>query len=242
MTSCVSSDAGVGQAASALDIRRGSNCHRGTMITNARLLQRISFFAVFCMSLAVLPRVASAGSISITTGPTSATSGSVTENSQTFMFVPVSSDLVKIIGVGDYTATGATSQITLTAGGLISAEAGEVFSLDYEFTFNFTGAGELNWEITSLLQGIIPGPDASGGPITSGESGFFSGNASEAAPLALNNAIWSAELAIDWTGATAGDTLTVTIPNDSIDLAVVPEPSSMLLLGLGSLFLFRRRR
>lgn len=49
---------------------------------------------------------------------------------------------------------------------------------------------------------------------------------------------------INWTGATAGDSLTIDIPENSIDFAVipVPEPASASLLALGGLALLRRKR
>jgi len=195
-----------------------------------------------CAALAWLPTSASAASVTIETGPSSSTIGSVVENSNSFTFSQVSPAWVKVTGVGQYTATGDTSAIILDVGGFISAQTGESISLDYDFTFAITGAGEINWTLTSLLFGFISGPSASGGPITIADSGNVTGTESAGVTFTADNVSWSAKLTANWTGAANGDTLSVTIPENSIDIAVVPEPSAFLLLGLTGIMTLRRKR
>ncbi len=199
--------------------------------------------AVALGALVLLPLTGSAASVIINSGPTAGVSGSVTQNSVTFTTSQVTPARAKVFGDGSYTASGANSAITLSIGGLISALAGESISLDYEFNLNFTGGGSVNWTLTSaLFGGLVTGPSSSGGPILSTNSGLFTGSKSAVVPIAGDSIPWSALLTVNWTGATSGDTLAVSIPTNSIDVAVVPEPSSMLLLGLGGVFLARRRR
>ena len=42
--------------------------------------------------------------------------------------------------------------------------------------------------------------------------------------------------------ARAGDTLTINVPNNCIDLAIIPEPTSMALLGFAGIGLVSRGR
>jgi hypothetical protein len=199
--------------------------------------------AITFAALALLPLTGSAASIIITSGPTAGFSGSVTQNSNTFATSQVTPTQVKVFGNGNYTATGAASVITLSIGGLVSAVATESVSLDYNFNLSFTGSGAVTWTLTSVLAGFFPGPSSTGGPILSTDSGLFTGSKSAVVPApGGNNIPFTATLTVNWNGATSGDTLAVSIPTNSIDLAVVPEPSSMFLLSLGGLFLARRRR
>lgn len=197
--------------------------------------------AVTFAALVLFPLSGSAASIAINS-PTAGTSGAVIQNSNTFAASQVTPTRVKVTGLGDYTATGSSSVITLSIGGLISAEVGESILLDYDFSFTLTGNGQVNWTLNSLLAGFLSGPSDSGGPILRTDSGLVTGSKSTAVPIGGNNVPWSATLTANWTGAASGDTLAFNIPNNSIDIAVVPEPSSILLLGLGGFFFARRRR
>lgn len=195
--------------------------------------------------LVSLPLSVSAASITI--GPIiPGTSGSVIQQpGATYAATQVSSTRVKVTGLGDYTATGSTSAITLSIGGLISAVVGEPLSLDYDFSLILAGSGSVAWSLNTIvtISGFpIPGPSSNGGPITSADNGTFTGSRSAPSPLTVSNVPWSALLTVNWSGATVGDTLQVSIPTNSIDLTVVPEPSSILLVGLGGVLLTRRRR
>ena len=53
--------------------------------------------------------------------------------------------------------------------------------------------------------------------------------------------LWTVEIRYDWTGMAEGDTLAFDIPQNSIDINVVPEPASIALLALGGVMLRRRR-
>lgn len=51
---------------------------------------------------------------------------------------------------------------------------------------------------------------------------------------------WTVEIKYDWTGMGETDTLAFNIPQNSIDINVVPEPASLGLLALGGLLMRRR--
>ncbi|MFO0861029.1 MAG: hypothetical protein U0570_10760 [Phycisphaerales bacterium] len=53
---------------------------------------------------------------------------------------------------------------------------------------------------------------------------------------------WTVAFYFDWSGADDNDTMEFFIPNNSIDIAVVPAPGAAALLGLSGLVAARRRR
>ena len=53
---------------------------------------------------------------------------------------------------------------------------------------------------------------------------------------------WQVTIAYDWTGMASTDTLNFSIPANSIDLQVLPEPATLSMLVLGGLAALRRRR
>ncbi len=53
---------------------------------------------------------------------------------------------------------------------------------------------------------------------------------------------WTVAFYFDWSGADDNDTMEFSIPNNSIDIAVVPAPGAAAMLGLAGLAATRRRR
>jgi len=70
----------------------------------------------------------------------------------------------------------------------------------------------------------------------------YSGSDTGDIPFAINNENFQMVLTITWTGGSAMDVLTINVPNNSIDLAIIPEPTSMALLGFAGIGLVSRRR
>ena len=163
----------------------------------------------------------------------------------------------KLSGTGNWTASGETSSIILTVvGSLSDVSFNDVVGLDYDFTFNLMGGGEVNWTIVTAImpdQGFaaglsIGGPQAQGS-ITSESSERFMDSDEFIVPdngtlFNFTSANFTATITAEWTGAADGDTLELFIPTNSIDFRTepVPEPSSALLLSLSGLMLFRRKR
>jgi MYXO-CTERM domain-containing protein len=165
-------------------------------------------------------------------------------------------------------------------GGLATpAELGDFLALDYEFDLQFTGEGPVSYTVTAGFATIygdayVPRLYSSTNPnlATRGES---SGYLTEAGSYALTGSVttdqlgennfdetasyqWFVSLTAYWSDpdlfnvTKSGDTLTVTVPQNSIDVgrnAVpgvqpptdVPAPSALALLAAGVAFLLRRR-
>lgn len=159
------------------------------------------------------------------------------------------------------------------------AELGDFLALDYEFDLGFTGEGQVSY---SLIAGFRPVHGEAYVPtLYTGTNqnlavqGESSGYLSEAGDYALTGSVttgelsessfdetatyqWVVSLTTYWTDpdlfntTKSGDTLTVTVPQNSIDVgrnAVpgvqppvgVPAPSALALLAAGLAFLLRRR-
>ncbi|MFN0011432.1 MAG: hypothetical protein ACKVS8_07290 [Phycisphaerales bacterium] len=58
----------------------------------------------------------------------------------------------------------------------------------------------------------------------------------------LTHGEWLVSIVFEWTGQAPGDTFNLVIPNDSIDITVVPTPASATLAGLAGLAACKRRR
>lgn len=139
---------------------------------------------------------------------------------------------------------------------------GDFLSLDYEFDIGFTdnqntGSGSVYWELYAGIYDDCCGGDPLG-PFSSPQTGYidsgdiytpgtesFSDSADgyEIYPYGGENFRWEVMLAVYWddedaynVGINSGDTLTVTIPSNSID-AFYQSPNAVPLPGAAWLFL-----
>lgn len=200
-------------------------------------------------SLLCFAQLVSASSISLLSTPTSSNEvGASLIIGNNITAANISSTLTKISGTNSYEADDSGSaSIEIIFSGNLTAEISDSFDLDYDFSFDLTGNGEVTWDITTMVN-VGPGfgfsgPSDSGGPVTSAENGnTISGSNSFVVTENVPNLAFDLTLTLNWTGTSDGDTLDFIIPNNSIDLSVVPEPSSVLMLCLGSLILVRRKR
>lgn len=107
---------------------------------------------------------------------------------------------------------------------------------------NYTATGG-DSQVTLSVGGLISAVTTESVSLDYGFNLSFTGSKSAVVPApGGNNIPFTATPTLNWSCAKLGDTLAVSIPTNFIDLAVVPEPSSMLLLSLGGLFLVRRQR
>lgn len=103
------------------------------------------------------------------------------------------------------------------------------FLVDMDFSAQVTG-GEMTWRFYSVLwtgEWVRASTDMMALP-----SGIMQSLHLESTPLnsAVASGQFSGFLHVDWTGFSPTDTFTITIPENSIDFTVVPEPSAMLLM------------
>jgi len=119
---------------------------------------------------------------------------------------------------------------------------GDSFVLPYEFSISVNGGTISSWTLD--FQVASDDEPRFGSTFGSG-TGTFTGTVSQDQPFSLASGLfdgYDVELNVDWTGFTSGDTITVTVPENSIDFVFVPEPATAALLCLGGLTLVARRR
>ena len=174
--------------------------------------------------------------------------------SETAPFQVFSSDdaTTRLAGAATFTASGSSATLKFNAAGAVKANAGDDLQVSYDFTVDLS-AGTATPSVTGTFTQPLPFPlppltltgSSNGspigpGPLTKTYQGTFD---SGALPIDVNGT-YTVALSVNWTGTAAGDTLTATIPQHSIDLQVVgvPEPSSCAVLGLVGFPLLTRRR
>ena len=118
--------------------------------------------------------------------------------------------------------------------------AGDTFSADLDFTVNVTG-GDLAWNFFGDMNGGAARILTPLAPLPAG--GQLSGAHLVSSPFAdaTDGAYLESYLHIDWTNYSPTDTLSITIPEHSIDVSL-PEPASTGVAGLVMLLLKRRGR
>ena len=90
------------------------------------------------------------------------------------------------------------------------------------------------------LQTVVS--ESSSSPLVGPSSLRYTGVKSAPSPFNVAST-WQGLFTITWTGGLAGDTLGVTVPNNSIDFQLrVPEPSSAAIFAFGGMALISRRR
>lgn len=197
-------------------------------------------YAVFLASGTHAATITGGGIMSSISAPGS---GSVSSSVR----VSRSPTLLKFVGdLNLSTTTGGTSVgNTLDIGGSLTLDPQDVFLVSYDFDVLLVGGGTVNLTTTGTTNfGGITQTISNTETITT--SGNFNFRFSELGTVATEaqSGTWSGQLSFDWIDATAGSSLNITIPNDSIDfeVAAIPEPSSMALALLSGLLVFSRRR
>jgi len=210
--------------------------------------------AAFAGALFSVTSAASAGTITINAGPSFTPGGIVVNNVSLLQPAP---ELIKLVGNATITQPeNVVTTVTLDISGTFTINSGDIASLAYNFnimldsdapaTFTITGNASLLNPFPLALPPITTGPQA----IAANSSMDYSGaKAGDLVSPFTGSGIFSAQLRIDFgPGTMPGDTLTIIIPNDSIDFQVaptaIPEPSTYALLvtGLGALVVRYRRR
>jgi hypothetical protein len=147
-------------------------------------------------------------------------------------------DPYKISGSGSFSNTG-VGTITVSVSGTVSANAGDIFSVYFDTTYDLTG-GTASYSINGLASIPLVPLDI---PFVSGSidqgSNEYTGSQQAESPTNLSSTDFTAELLINWSGT---GNLTVEIPSSSIDisLSAAPEPGCIGLIS-AALFLPRRR-
>lgn len=176
-------------------------------------------------------------------------SSNITAGSESLVVQNVPPAAVKISGDANFTKNN-TSDGTITARiqGRVTANTSEDFFIGYDFGITLTGTGQISFRLEGQVQAFPGGPFITivdqplGTPFTGPGTQPYFGSSRTDIPQSVNNLNFRANLVVSWTGGSAGNTLAVNIPNNSIDLAIIPEPTSMALLGFAGIGLVSRRR
>ena len=138
---------------------------------------------------------------------------------------------LKIFGDASFVSNGTDAEITLQVAGSVTAAAGDRIQADYDFTTNLTG-GNASWMLGGEILLLLDFPfSVSEGPIEPGVNSYDGGGTTVALPFPVDDVGFEGELVIHWNNAQAGDELSVTIPNNSIDFWILSEVELPPLLG-----------
>lgn len=192
---------------------------------------------------------AHAASLSVTSGPTFTPGVTSTLGQQT-----INGNLIKISGNASFTQPGTpVNEIVMTVQGNFSAAEEDSFTFAYDYSATLGGIAPLNYRFEiDLAAGAFSLPNAitDNGTLTPGsnqENGTKTGNLPPLAFTVLGSPVtgtFVARFILDTSTLAPGETLSLTVPGNSIDLLVapVPEPSSFALIGLGATGLLLRKR
>ena len=211
-------------------------------------------------SAAILPLVTvyaisaqvSGGTITVQdTSPNPLVTGAMLLNTESFTATQPTGSSVKLFGTGTFTNNGSNTgdgTIRIPLSGNFTAGQNERLFSTYNFSATRSGSSTgtvtyaVRGEATALGTTLTAG---SSGTVASGAQTYVGSSQSSANPLPLTaSGTYTAYLEITWMDGTAGDTLSINIPQNSIDFLIgtVPEPSSMGLFAIGGLLMARRRR
>jgi hypothetical protein len=149
---------------------------------------------------------------------------------------------IKLQGIQSFTDNdGGGGTIDVSFSGSGTASANDILSVGYHFTLQLNGTGTVTPTVTvnAILLGIFP-VNLSGSLGAAGPGTTDYGPASIQSPPAPvgGAATFTAHAIFNWTGGTAGDTLLINIPPNSIDFALasmaIPEPGAVSLLLLAA--------
>jgi len=217
---------------------------------SSQLLILPARLALFTATALALCASARAGALVATPDNVTTTMSGVTlVGANTFDVTNVPPAGVKITGDATFSKSGAGSAtITASIAGKVTANTSEDFISKYDFSVTLTGAGQVSFTLEGKVQPAPGFPfvtivnEPLGTPFTGPGTKPYNGSSTDDIPASVNNQNFQANLIVTWTGASDGDRLTVNIPNNSIDLAIIPEPTSMALLGFAGVGLLARRR
>ncbi len=157
-------------------------------------------------------------------------------------------DPFKLSGGGTFVSDGTAGSIKATITGTVGIADGEAFYAMWDFTVDLsggTGAYYVNGYVTLPVIGDYPfSTDPKTLPVGSqdyeGEFEFVNPTS-----FSLPSSAFELNVVFEW-DAGAGETFTLDIPDNSIDLSVqpeIPEPSTVCLLAAGMIYLgYQRRR
>ena len=219
-------------------------------------ISSLLYWAVVVIGILGFGRLAFGGAIILyDTSPDSTVSGALIQSDASFTATQAATDFIKLFGGATIMNTGANTgdgvfRIELT--GLANVFRNERLLAYYDFTTTRTGSntGTVTYTLSTTANGNGFGfpvilNASSGDTVTSGtqlHTGFMQSNASQYGPGSAS-CPYTFFLEIAWTDGTAGDTLTLDIPRNSIDFQLsVPVPSSAGFLAIGVPFLGWRRR
>lgn len=192
---------------------------------------------------------AHAASLSVTSGPTFTPGVTSTLGQQT-----INGNLVKVSGSASFTQTASPlNEIVMTLQGTFSAAENDTFTFAYEYSATLSSAVALGYSFEiDLAAGALTLDNAitDSGTLDPGsnfETGFKTGNLPPLAFVLLGSPVsgtFEARFVLNTSTMVNGDSVSITVPGNSIDLSVapVPEPSSFALLGLGATGLLLRKR
>jgi hypothetical protein len=144
----------------------------------------------------------------------------------------------------NYQNTG-TNFISLQGTSNGQVNVGDVMTTNYDFSVTYTGGTVYMSYINSFADPSLNAYQGFGQFVTSGQliSGSTVSNPSSSSQLLINNN-WEVDLGFNWQGYAPGDTFSINIPSNSIDVTIssVPEPATATILILPAMALLRRRR
>ncbi len=208
-----------------------------------------SFTKLSCAALALLlSGSAFAGQLIPAASAFSFTPAGVFSNN-TIQSTNVSPSLLKIFGNTTITQ-GATlaNTVIIQLSGTFNSNLADIFSAGYNFNLSLASAAPVTFTVNGFAQatiaGIPVGPETQvftrGGGVTQTGAGTFAnytGSAASTALPAAGTGNFRVTLQFNFSAPAAGDVLSVTIPQNSIDISLaptaIPEPSTYALLGVG---------
>jgi hypothetical protein len=228
--------------------------NQGRLAPSRPAQKLLSSLLLAALLLPVAAWAATGTNLTISGSPVITPSVNISANiANAYTLSQVDANHVKLSGNGTYTYTGTAGgggTIDVAIGGTFSGSQGNQFSGNYDVTLGLTGSGSLEYQLSASLFVVftyvqVYSSDNSSSLLNGPSSQQYTGNGTYIDPYSGTlSSNWKADLLLTWTNAKPGDQLTVTIPTNSIDFALlsVPEPSSCALLACGLFAAVGKRR